>query len=280
MDKIINQVFDEERALYGIKQTEVDHCHFGGKNDGESPLKECNDIIVDYCYFSLRYPLWHVDHVKITNTYMSDLCRAALWYDHDVNIMDCKLFGIKALRECQDVKIQSSNIQSSEFGWMNRNVCIYDCKIQGEYPFLNSSHLEICHMRLQGKYSFQYIKNAVIRNSCLDTKDAFWHSENVTVYDSLLKGEYLGWYSHNLKLVRCKIIGTQPLCYAKGLILEDCEMVNTDLSFENSEVKATIKGYIESIKNPKSGIISVDHVGSIIKDHDNSKVIVRVNDHQ
>src|SRR5699024_6804253 len=104
------------------------------------------------------------------------------------------------------------------------------------------------------------------RNSNLDTKDAFWHSKNVTVYDSIIKGEYLAWYSENLKLVRCKIIGTQPLCYAKGLVLEDCEMDGTDLAFEYSDVHAVINGSIESVKNPKSGIISADGIGEVILD--------------
>ena len=105
-----------------------------------------------------------------------------------------------------------------------------------------------------------------IKNSYLDTKDAFWHSQNVTVYDSVVKGEYLGWYSENLRLIRCKIIGTQPLCYAKGLKLEECEMIDTDLSFEKSEVQATIVGHIISIKNPTKGLIKANSIGEIIQD--------------
>lgn len=55
-------------------------------------------------------------------------------------------------------------------------------------------------------------------------------------------------------------------------------MINTDLSFEYSDVNATIKGRIESIKNPRSGKIIVDEVGSIIKEdsitEDNCKIII------
>ena len=55
-------------------------------------------------------------------------------------------------------------------------------------------------------------------------------------------------------------------------------MINTDLSFEYSDVNATIKGRIESIKNPRSGKIVVDEVGSIIKEDsiikDNCKIII------
>ena len=64
----------------------------------------------------------------------------------------------------------------------------------------------------------------------------------------------------------CKIIGTQPLCYAEGLVLENCEMIDCDLSFEKSEVTASIKGNITSIKNPLKGKITADFIGNIILD--------------
>ena len=68
--------------------------------------------------------------------------------------------------------------------------------------------------------------------------------------------------------IGCRIIGTQPLCYAGNLSLEDCEMVDCDLAFEKSEVKAEIKGTVDSIKNPESGIIIADSIGEIILDDD------------
>jgi len=105
-----------------------------------------------------------------------------------------------------------------------------------------------------------------IRDSYLDTKDAFWHSKNVTVINSVVKGEYLAWYSEGLRLINCKIIGTQPLCYAKDLVLENCEMIDTDLSFENSDVQATVRGNIVSVKNPHCGRIEADSIGEIIID--------------
>ena len=100
----------------------------------------------------------------------------------------------------------------------------------------------------------------------MDTKDAFWHSKNALVKNSVIKGEYLGWFSAGLTLINCKIIGTQPLCYCKNLKLVDCEMVDADLAFEYSDVVATIKGSVDSIKNPRSGKITVEKVSEIIKE--------------
>ena len=128
--------------------------------------------------------------------------------------------------------------------------------------------MEIDELNMEGKYSFQYVENLIIRNSVLDTKDAFWHAKNVTIEDSVIKGEYLAWYAENIRFVRCKIIGTQPFCYVKDLVLEDCEMEGCDLSFERSHVTATIKGHIDSVKNPLSGSITADSIGEIILEED------------
>ena len=45
-------------------------------------------------------------------------------------------------------------------------------------------------------------------------------------------------------------------------------MEGTDLSFEYSEVEATITGHVDSIKNPKCGQITVDSVGEVIMTDD------------
>ena len=58
---IANAQFDEERALYNLKDTRVENCRFEGPADGESALKEARNIQVANTAFSLRYPLWHVE---------------------------------------------------------------------------------------------------------------------------------------------------------------------------------------------------------------------------
>ncbi len=261
-----NKIYDEERALYNIEDSEVISCTFAGPADGESALKECNNIKVDSCLFELRYPFWHVSNAKISNVTMTDTCRAALWYDDGITVMQSKLCGIKALRECKNITLDDCDIDSEEFGWRCSDISIKNSRLNSMYPFFECKNMKIDALTMKGKYSFQYIENVEIKNSVLKTKDAFWHAKNVTVYDSVIEGEYLGWYSENLKLVRCHIKGTQPLCYCKKLILEDCTCESCDLSFERSEVKATIKGNVVSIKNPVAGYISADSIGEIILD--------------
>ena len=259
-----NLTLDEERALYGIRHADVVGCTFDGPADGESALKEAADVSVTDCDFRLRYPLWHVHGGAMKNCTLTETCRAALWYAEDMVIEGSNLGGIKALRECDRMTLAGCTIRSAEFGWLCRGVEMTDCRMEGEYPFFMTHDLTLKGFRLTGKYSFQYVENCAISSSILDTKDAFWHAKNVTVTDSTVKGEYLGWYSEGLTLIRCHIVGTQPLCYCKNLTLIDCTMEGCDLSFENSEVNATVKGFVDSIKSPASGKIEVDRVGDIV----------------
>lgn len=266
METYTNLTLDGERALYGLRDARILFCTFDGPADGESALKECHRLTVDDCDFRLRYPLWHVEGAEITGCRMSESCRAALWYDRDITLRDCELGGIKALRECERVRLEGCRADSVEFGWFCRGLALRDVRLVSEYPFLYSRDMEADGLHMTAKYAFQYVENARLSHCVLDTKDAFWHSRNVTVTDSVIKGEYLGWYAENLRLIRCRIIGTQPLCYNRGLVLEDCEMEQADLSFENSEVTATVRGEILSVKNPLHGRIEADCIGEVIRD--------------
>lgn len=271
MKTIENKTFDIERAFYASSGIELKDCCFDGPADGESALKESEDIRVSNCFFNLRYPFWHDHGLTITDSEMTELCRAALWYSNDIEIMDTKLHGIKALRECSKVKMQRCDIISPEFGWSVQEIGMKDCTVQSEYFMMRSERLNFTNVRLQGKYSFQYIQDSVFENCNFDTKDAFWHARNVTVRNSVVKGEYLAWYCENVTFENCRIIGTQPLCYCKNLKLINCEMIDTDLSFEKSDVEATITTPVLSIKNPLSGHIYVPYAEEIVRDDSQSR---------
>ena len=263
---IENQTFDEERALYNLQNADVRHCTFAGPADGESILKEARDICVAACSFSLRYPFWHVQNFVIEQSKIDDPARAAIWYANEGHIKHTTITGVKCLRECNNITMEHSTAVSPEFGWKCNNLHIHDSTIASEYLFFDSSNVKVKNLKMQGKYSFQYMENLEIADSFLDTKDAFWHSKNVVVKNTTVSGAYLGWFSEGLTLINCAISGTQPLCYCKDLKLIDCTMVDADLSFEYSDVEATILGHVDSIKNPKSGIIVVDSVGEVINE--------------
>ncbi|MBR4169692.1 MAG: DUF3737 family protein [Lachnospiraceae bacterium] len=264
MIEIINQTMDEERALYHLTDALVKNCNFAGPADGESALKEARNIKVEDTSFSLRYPLWHVENFEVDGVSMDEKTRAALWYDKDGIIRNSKLHGVKAVRECSNITLAGCDIESTEFGWKSADITLKDTAVVSEYLFLDSRNIVLDNVKMQGKYSFQYVENLTITDSNLDTKDAFWHAKNVTVRDSVIKGEYLAWFSDNLTLINCKIIGTQPLCYCTNLKLVNCTMEEADFAFEYSDVEADLIGTVISVKNPKSGTITLDEMPEVI----------------
>ena len=268
MKKIIGQIFPFERDLYNQKGLHLIECSFSGKEDGESALKECSDILCERTTFALRYPLWHCLNVSLDQVNMLDTCRASLWYTEQVKICNSNLNGIKALRECLNIDIFNSNIVSDEFGWKCKNIKCDKSVIKGNYLFFESKDIELDNSFISGKYNFQYVNNVTLNNCIVESKDFFWHAKDVIIKDSVIKGEYLAWYSENLTLINCKISGTQPFCYCKNLKLINCEMIDTDLSFEYSEVEATINGTIKSVKNPLKGKIEADLIEEIILTED------------
>lgn len=258
MKRIINITTDEERAFYAEEDIIALNCTIDGEGDGESAFKECQRISVCDSLFNLRYPFWHNDVLSIDSCNLTEQCRAPLWYSRNIEIKNTHLGGTKALRECEHVKICDSKIISDEFGWFCNDITVCNTSAVGEYFMLCTSGVVCKNITFNGKYSFQYVDDGKIEKCVLNTKDALWHSKNITVTDCEINGEYLAWYSEGLTLVNCKMSGTQPFCYCKNLTLIDCTMTNCDLSFEKSDVNATIIGTVTSIKNLKSGKIICD----------------------
>ncbi len=95
MKIIENQSFDREQALYGCRDILARNCSFDGPADGESSFKEGKNIQAEHCFFNLRYPFWHDRGLVITDSEMTQACRAALWYSEQVEISGTKMHGIK-----------------------------------------------------------------------------------------------------------------------------------------------------------------------------------------
>ena len=272
MEIIKDKEFGGERPLFGSRSLRLENVTI---HAGESALKCCSDIEADHCKFEGKYPFWHVDGFKVSNSLFTPGARAALWYSRNLEMTDTKVDAPKMFREMDGIKLRNVNIPDAEETlWHCSNVDIRNVSVdKADYLFMHSHDIRIEDWHQNGNYSFQYCRNVEIRNAVIHSKDAFWGTENVTIYDSEIIGEYLGWHSRRLHLVRCKISGTQPLCYCRDLILEDCEFAaDCDLAFEDSEVTATVNSEITSIKNPMRGHISARGFGEIIID-EHSKAI-------
>ncbi len=176
----------------------------------------------------------------------------------------------KLLRETETLWLENVAMNDADetFWRINRLTARKLTLHGGTYPFMFCNDVDIDGLESDSLYVFQYCRNVTLRNARITTKDSFWECENVTVEDSELHGEYLGWHSKNLRLVRCRISGEQPLCYLDVITLEDCTFdAACDRAFEDSAgIDAQIRGHITNIKNPVSGSIVADSIGSVTID--------------
>lgn len=267
MEIIKDKKYGGERPLFGARQVRLENIEI---TDGESGIKCCEDLECDNSRFYGKYPWWHVDRSLITNCYFAESSRSAIWYSNDMVMKDSVIDGPKFFREMKNLSLERVKINDAdETFWRVDGLKLKDVELhEGAYPFMFSKNIYVDGLVSDAKYVFQYCKNVEVHHAKITTKDSFWECDNVAVYDSELNGEYLAWHSKNVKLVRCHIGGEQPLCYMDHVVLEDCTFdVECDRAFEDStNIQADIRGAITNIKNPVSGTIVADEIGSVTYD--------------
>lgn len=275
MDKIVQKILTGERALFQRKDVEIEYCIFA---DGESPLKESQNIKLKNTMFKWKYPLWYTKNIEVNDCTLFETARSGIWYTTDIVINNSCIEAPKTFRRSKNIILNNVSMPNAlETFWNCENIKLFNVIAKGDYFGLNSQNIEIEKFEMYGNYTFDGCKNIVIRNAKMLSKDAFWNCENVTVFDSFISGEYLGWNSKNITFVNCTIESLQGMCYMDNVKLVNCRLINTTLAFEYSNVNATIKGNLSSIFNPKEANIKVEHLDELIfndESLDLSKVII------
>ena len=265
-NEIRQEYLTGERALFMSKDLAVFDSVFA---DGESPLKESENIELYDSLFRWKYPLWYCNHVRAERCTWFDMARAGVWYTNDISVTDTIIEAPKNFRRCDGVTLKNVNFPNAEETlWNCQNVTLDHVTATGDYFAMNCKNMKLDHFELIGNYSFDGVQNMEIRNARLLSKDAFWNTDNVTVYDSFISGEYLGWNAKNLTLINCTIESLQGMCYIDNLVMKNCKLINTTLAFEYSTVDAAIVSNITSVMNPSGGTITADHIGELILEKD------------
>lgn len=264
--EILGGRFTGERALFHVKDLSIKDAIF---DDGESPLKESQNIELLGCMFKWKYPLWYCKHIVAKECKWFDMARAGVWYTDDLYVENAMIQAPKNFRRCKDIVLKNVDFfHAEETLWNCNNVKLMNVTAKGDYFAMNSNDMYISDFKLDGNYSFDGCRNVELHNATLLSKDAFWNSENITVYDSFISGEYLGWNAKNLTLINCTIESLQGMCYIDNLVMKNCKLLNTTLAFEYSTVEAEIASGIESVINPTSGTIKAEYIKELIMEKD------------
>lgn len=264
MKLIKQQMLTGERALFNSKDLQVSYSTFA---DGESPIKESQDIKIDHSMFKWKYPLWYCKNIVVEDSTLFEMARSGIWYTENIAISNSIIEAPKTFRRAKGITLVNVTMPNAgETLWNCDEISLKDVTAKGDYFGMNSTNIKIDGFQLVGNYAFDGGKNIEIRNAKMLSKDAFWNCENVMVYDSFISGEYLGWNSKNLTFVNCTIESLQGLCYIDNLVMKNCRLLNTTLAFEYSTVDVQINSIIDSVMNPSGGIIRAEGIGELIMD--------------
>ena len=261
--KILKEgLFTGERALYNSRDLAIYDSVF---QDGESPLKECENISLFGCIFKWKYPIWYSENVKVSDSVLLETARSGIWYTSNIEMDNCVIEAPKTFRRASKITLCDCNMpKAQETLWYCEDVKLKNVSAVGDYFGLSAKNVYAENFTINGNYAFDGAENVEIKGGRLISKDAFWNAKNVTVTDAVIIGEYLGWNSENVTFINCTIESNQGLCYMDNVRLVNCKLLNTDLAFEYSTVDAEITSKIDSVKNPISGKISAKAIGELI----------------
>lgn len=267
-DTIEKKHLTGERALFHCHDTTIKDCLF---DDGESPLKESRNLIIENSTFGWKYPLWYGENHTVKDSTFLEMSRSGIWYTNHSSFERLNIIAPKLFRRCHDISLSNIEFKNAEETlWTCDNVTLKDVKANnGDYFLKDSNNVSVDSLILNGNYFLDGGKNIKVINSTLNSKDAFWNCENVFIENSTIIGEYFGWNSKNIVLKNCKVISHQGFCYIKNLTMINCTIENSDLIFEYCEnIECDIHSALLSVKNPISGRIESYGIKELIEDDD------------
>ncbi len=274
-DTIEKKHLTGERALFHCHDTIIKDCLF---DDGESPLKEGRNLVVENSTFGWKYPLWYGKNHLVRNSTFLEMSRSGIWYTDHSQFENCLAIAPKLFRRCNDIHLTNIEFKNAEETlWTCNKVTLKNVKAEnGDYFLKDSTDVTVDSLTLNGNYFMDGGKNIKVINSTLNSKDAFWNCEDILIENSTIIGEYFGWNSKNIVMKNCRIISHQGFCYIKNLTMIDCVIENSDLIFEYCEnIDCDIHSKLLSVKNPISGKIQSYGIQELIQDDpslDTSKV--------
>ena len=260
---ILGGVYEGERALFMLKDAYIEGAVF---QNGESPLKESQNLSLENVTFKWKYPIWYSHNIYCHNVTLVFEARSGIWYTNYIKMSKCLIAAQKTFRRSSFIELEDCDLpNASETFWCCQNIKLNNVKVNGDYFAMNSENIEVDNMILDGNYLFDGAKNIIIKNSILNSKDAFWNVKNATVINCKIIGEYLGWNSKNITFINCEISSLQGLCYMDNVKLVNCKMLDSTLTFEYcTRIDADIIDVIPSVKNPVSGTIKAKGIEELI----------------
>ena len=193
--------------------------------DGESGIKQCQNMEASNCRFYGKYPWWHVDGALIEDCYFALDSRSAIWYTNDLVMRRCRIDAPKFFREMKRVELEDVELtDADETFWKVDGLKLKNVKLHGgTYPFMFSQNIYVDGLESDSKYVFQYCKNVeihhanILESSALRMLATSWASSSLSVSSKyfpsdcsntlpLLFGAFMAGFIHNLFFAKISLL--------------------------------------------------------------------------
>ncbi len=251
------------RELFGARRIEVTDRII----DSEEALMRCRELTVANVTFTAPRPLWHLSDAILRDTAITASATRPLRAAAAVTLQGCTIDAALACENGNGITLDGCSINSPDFASGCASLTLTDTVVSGENALSRTTNLTAANLELSADRALSDIVGGRVDFSSLTGDEILWNAKDITISDTILDGARIGWYSENLTLTHCVIIGEKPFAYAKGLTLADCSLdPSCTEAFERSEVDATLRGNVTSVKNPAHGSILADSYDVIILD--------------
>lgn len=130
-EKISNKYYTGERPLFNKSNLEIDKTIFG---EGESPLKESDNIRLKDSSFQWKYPLWYAKDITADNCTWAKMARAGVWYTDNILIKDTFIEAPKNFRRCKELTLSNVVMPNAEETlWNCDGVTMENVSANGDY---------------------------------------------------------------------------------------------------------------------------------------------------
>ncbi len=253
----------DPRALFGARRAEVSDTHF----TKEEALMRAGELTLSDSTFSAPRPLAHVTDALIRTCHFEKDAVSLLSHAGTATLQGCTVEAPHGCEMAKDLTIDTCQITACDFGTSTSNLTLTDTLIAGARALAHTRDVTMTDMDITSDRALSYAMGGTIDFSTLAGEELLFGAENLTISDTVLDGDRIGWYSNHLTLTHCVISGDRPFAYAKNLTLIDCALdPSCREAFERSEVEATLRGALSSVRNPLHGSITADALGEVIFD--------------
>ena len=150
MEEINRKILIGERALFQKEDLLINECIF---EDGESPLKESKNIILNNTSFKWKYPLWYSKNIVLNNCVLFETARSGIWYTDNITFNDCLIEAPKSFRRSNNIVLNNVSMpNASETFWNSNNITLNNVVAKGDYFGFNAKNVKINNFTLYGNY--------------------------------------------------------------------------------------------------------------------------------